>query len=220
MDWLLALLLTLIVDGKPDPSEKVLRRAAARAKGMEILRGKRILMFGDSMVNCGINLWLEPWLKRHGIKSFVTRSWASSTTVTWSTAKKLDVYLWRHDPDIVFVVLGTNELFHPYPKMKIRPIRRILKKLGRRRAVYWIGPPTWAKDKGLIKTMRQQMPPGRFFDSGKVKMGRKKDGYHPTLAGAKTWATAIWRWYSTQVKATLKKPPAGKAKTLPRKQTP
>lgn len=56
MDWLLALLLTLIVDGKPAQSEKVLRQAGARAKGMQILRGKRILMFGDSMVNCGINV--------------------------------------------------------------------------------------------------------------------------------------------------------------------
>lgn len=216
MDWLLALLLTLIVDGKPAHSERVLRQAGARAKGMEILRGKRVLMFGDSMVNCGINVWLKPWFKRHGIKSYVTRSWASSTTVTWSRAKKLVVYLWRHDPDIVFIVLGTNELFHPYPWMKIRPIQRILKKIGRRRAVYWIGPPLWAKGKGLIKMMNQQMPPGRFFDSGKVKMGRMKDGYHPNMAGAKTWATAIWRWYSAKLKATLKSPPAKKTKRRPR----
>ena len=220
MDWLLALLLTLIVDGKPAHSEKVLRQAGARAKGMEILRGKRILMFGDSMVNCGINVWLEPWLKRHKIKSYVTRSWASSTTVSWSKAKKLDVYLWRHDPDIVFIVLGTNELFHPYPKMKIRPIQRILKKMGRRRTVYWIGPPTWAKDKGIIKIMRQQMPPGHFFDSGKVKMGRKKDGYHPNMAGSKTWATAIWSWYSAKLKAPLKVPPRPKKKILTKPRKP
>ncbi len=217
MDWLLALLLTLIVDGKPAPAERVLKRADARATGMQILRGKRILMFGDSMVNCGINVWLEPWLKKHGIKSYVTRSWASSTTVTWSTAKKLDVYLWRHDPDIVFIVLGTNELFHPYPKMKIRPIQRILKKMGRRRTVYWIGPPTWAKDKGLIKTMKAQMPKGHFFDSGKVKMGRKKDGYHPNMAGSKTWAKAIWRWYTAKLKATVPKPPRHKNKKKSRK---
>ncbi len=201
MDLLFALLLTLIAEGHAPGLDASFGRANTRAHGMGILRGKRVLMFGDSMVNCGINIWLEPWLKRHGVRSYVTRSWASSTTVTWSKAKKLDVFMWRHDPDIVFIVLGSNELFHPSPRMKIRPIRRILKKMGRRRSVYWIGPPTWAKDKGLIKTIRAQMPPGHFFDSGKVKMTRKKDGYHPDLAGAKVWAAAIWRWYSSRLRA-------------------
>jgi hypothetical protein len=102
--------------------------------------------------------------------------------------------------------------------MKIRPIQRILKKMGRRRAVFWIGPPTWAKDKGLIKTMRAQMPPGHFFDSGKVKMGRKKDGYHPNMAGSKTWATAIWRWYTAKLLGRPKKPPGRKPRPSAKKR--
>lgn len=209
MSWLLALLLSTATDPPPPILRDVLERASARNYGVRTLRGKRVLMFGDSMVNCGINIYLEPWFKKHGAKAYVTRSWASSTTVTWSQSKKIDTYLWKFNPDIVLITLGSNELFHPYPKMKIRPIRGILKRLRPYRQVYWIGPPAWKKDKGIIRVMRSQLPPGHFLDSSRVRMGRQKDGYHPSNRGARQWAVAIWRW----IKALLERrypPPRGR----------
>lgn len=202
MEWLLSILLVLGMEVRPGPVGVALRRANERAHGLGILRGKTVLMFGDSMVNCGVNVWLEPWLKRQGVARFVTRSWASSTTLSWSIAPKLDTYLWQYDPDIVIVMLGSNELFHPYPHMKVRPIRTLLGRLAPNRLVLWVGPPAWKPDKGIIATMKAQLPPGRFFDSGKVLMGRQKDGYHPSMAGSKTWAEALQGWL-TEVMESL-----------------
>ncbi len=201
MDWILSLLLLYTVEVRPAPVDQFFRQAHARAHGVEILRGKRVLMFGDSMVNCGINVWLEPWLKHHGVRSYSTHSWASSTTVSWAKTPKLQAYMWKFDPDIVIIVLGSNELFHPYPRMKIRPIRAILKKMGKHRLVYWVGPPAWKPDKGIIAVMKAQMPPGHFFDSSKLTLGRQKDGYHPNMAGSKTWAHALQRWLVERMNA-------------------
>lgn len=206
MEWLLSILLFVGVELRPGPVDAALRRANARATGIGILRGKSVLVFGDSMVNCGVHVWLEPWLKRRGVSRFVTRSWASSTTMSWSITPKLDTYLWQFDPDIVIVMLGTNELFHPFPKMKIRPIRKILERLEPRRLVLWVGPPAWKPDKGVIAVMRETVPKGRFFDSSKLVLARQKDGYHPNMAGAKSWAGALGQWI-TQVLEGLPPPP-------------
>lgn len=207
MEWILSVLLFVGVELRPGPVDAALRRADARAHGMGILRGKTVLMFGDSMVNCGVNVWLEPWLKRQGVSRYVTRSWASSTTLSWSITPKLDTYLWQVDPDIVIVLLGSNELFHPFPRMKVKPIQTILKRLEPHRLVLWVGPPAWKPDKGIIATMKSVVPRGRFFDSSKVAMGRQKDGYHPSMAGSKTWAETLAR-FITEVVEALPAPPS------------
>jgi len=213
MDWLLALLLTLAVDVRPAPMETLIKRADARATGLGVLRGKRILMIGDSMVNSGINAHLRIYFKKHGVVSYITKSWASSTTVTWARTPMLRKYLWKWDPDIVLVCIGTNEIFIPYPKMRIRSIRTILAKMGRRRRVYWIGPPAWKRDNGLIGVIRAQLPRDHFFDSSKLRIPRMPDGYHPSTLGAKIWGTAIWRWYA----ALLKSPAAKRSRPSPRR---
>lgn len=208
MDLILTLLLLLGTALRPAPVERLLQRAHAQAHGLEVLRGKRVLMFGDSMVNCGINVWLAPWFRHHGVASYVTRSWASSTTVSWAHAPKLTRYLWRFDPDVVIVMLGSNELFHPYPRMKIRPIQRILKRIGKRRLIFWIGPPAWKPDKGIIAVMRAQLPSGHFFDSAPLSLRRQKDGYHPNMAGSKTWAMATRAWLTKRLRALYPLPRA------------
>ncbi|MFH2009678.1 MAG: SGNH/GDSL hydrolase family protein [bacterium] len=212
---MLALLLTLAVDVRPAGMEALIQRADARAAGLGVLRGKRILMIGDSMVNSGINAHLRPYFKKHGVISYVTISWASSTTVTWSQSPKLRQYLWKWDPDVVFVCIGTNEILIPYPKMRIRAIRAILGKMGRRRSVYWIGPPAWKRDRGFIAVLRGQLPQGHFFDSAKLRIPRMPDGYHPSVVGAKIWGTAIWRWYA----ALLAAPPPRRSNPPPRRST-
>jgi len=62
MDLILTLLLLLGTALRPAPVERLLQRAHAQAHGLEVLRGTRVLMFGDTMVNCGLNVWLAPWL--------------------------------------------------------------------------------------------------------------------------------------------------------------
>ncbi len=206
MDLLLSLLLIFTLEVRPEPVSRALARASARNHGVEMLRGKKVLVFGDSMVNCGVNVYLEPWFRKHGVRSYVTRSWASSTTFAWAKTPKVRSYMWRFDPDIVIIMLGSNELFHPYPRMKIRPIQRILKKLGKRRLVFWVGPPAWKPDKGIIDVMRETLPPGHFFDSAPIKLSRQKDGYHPNMRGSKTWALALRRWFAKRLEAMFPPP--------------
>jgi hypothetical protein len=206
MELVLSLLLALSIDGRAPAVRTAVARASARAHGVDVLRHRRVLMFGDSMVNCGINVWLKPRLAKLGVERYATHSWASSTTQTWSTSPKIKLYLQRYDPDVVIIVIGSNELFHPYPRMMIKPIQAILAQIGPRRQVYWVGPPAWKKDKGIIAVMESQLPPGHFLDSAKVAMTRQSDGYHPDFKGSRQWADAIWAWLTQLLEKRYPRP--------------
>ena len=72
----------------------------------------------------------------------------------------------------------------------MEPIKKIVRHVGDK-PCYWIGPPMWRKDTGVVKLLEENVAPCRFFNSSPLKLERRKDGYHPNKKGAEDWAEAV-----------------------------
>lgn len=156
-----------------------------------ITKGTRVLVFGDSMVTSGLGVSLEERIVARGGKVFLI-SKGSSTSATWGDGRELQELLTRLRPDVVLVVLASNELFVPNPEARRYAIRAIVERVGKRPCL-WIGPAPWLPEKGILGVVRSASPPCRFFDSASLTLERQADHIHPTLRGGKDWADAVWQ---------------------------
>lgn len=161
-------------------------------------KGKTVLFVGDSMIVTGLDIWVRNWVQKNG-GTYRRHYYSSSTTQTWATTRALEYALGRYKPHYIFVVLGSNELYIPQPQKRARYVRTILKKLGKR-PYRWIGPPRWAPDTGIVKVLARTVPAGRFYPFNGRRIGRAKDGKHPSIMGSKTWALDIFKWYTARLK--------------------
>ena len=162
----------------------------AKAAPIPVVKGTRVLIFGDSMVTSGLGTSLDARVVARGGK-FFSVSKGSSTSKTWNESHELQDLLVLTHPDVVIVVLGSNELFVPNPRARIHDIQGIVRRVGARRCV-WIGPSPWRPEKGIVGVLRESSSPCRFFDSTPVDIVRGKDGIHPTIQGGRAWADAVW----------------------------
>jgi len=165
--------------------------APAAPPPIPIHKGTRVLMFGDSMVTSGLGVTLEERVVAQGGKFFHI-SKPSSTSLTWAEGRALQDLVLRTRPDVVIVVLASNELFVPNPHARAVDVRTIVQRIGTRPCL-WIGPAPWRPEKGIIGVVRESSTPCRFFDSSSLALERGPDGIHPTLHGGKTWANAVWQ---------------------------
>ncbi|HSO32383.1 MAG TPA: SGNH/GDSL hydrolase family protein [Labilithrix sp.] len=165
--------------------------AAPSLPAIAIHKGTRVLMFGDSMVTSGLGVTLEERVVAQGGKFFHI-SKPSSTSLTWAEGRALQDLVLRTRPDVVIVVLASNELFVPNPHARAGDVRTIVQRIGARPCL-WIGPAPWRPEKGIIGVVRESSTPCRFFDSSSLALERGPDGIHPTLHGGKTWANAVWK---------------------------
>lgn len=154
------------------------------------LTGKKVLVAGDSMVggNFGLAAALEPKFKAEGAK-LVHFTKVSETVASFD--KHMTELLAYHDPDILFITLGSNDVTVPFPQAYLPNIQSIAKKVGKREC-WWIGPPTWKPDSGIVALIRDNAAPCKFFDSSNLKLERTTDGIHPTTVGAGQWADKLW----------------------------
>lgn len=150
-----------------------------------------MLVFGDSMVTSGLGVSLEERIVARGGKVFLI-SKGSSTSATWGDGRELQELLTRLRPDVVLVVLASNELFVPNPEARRYAIRAIVERIGKRPCL-WIGPAPWLPEKGILGVVRSASAPCRFFDSTSLTLERQADHIHPTLRGGKDWADAVWQ---------------------------
>lgn len=175
----------------PPPAESPPPDAAPAKPRLTITKGTRVLMFGDSMVTSGLGIYLQERVVAHGGK-FFSISKGSSTTATWSDSREIERLLALTRPDIVLVVLASNELFVPNPGARRYAIRSIVERLGTRPCL-WIGPSPWLPEKGILGVVQGAAAPCRYFDSTPLTLERQADHIHPTLAGGKVWADAVWQ---------------------------
>jgi len=173
------------------PVEAPAAVAPASPPRFTITRGTRVLVFGDSMVTSGLGVYLQERVVARGGK-LVLVSKGSSTTATWSEGRELDKLLALTHPDIVLVVLASNELFVPNPRARDYAVRSIVQRIGSRPCL-WIGPAPWLPEKGIIGVVRDASAPCRFYDSTSLTLERQADRIHPTLQGGKAWAEAVWQ---------------------------
>ena len=155
-----------------------------------IASGTRVLMFGDSMVNAGLAARMEQLVTARGA-TFASDSWASSTTRIWSTSKRLPTLLASEKPDVVFITIGSNEVYWLDPDAGSN-VRKIVAKLEGLPCVL-VGPPVWKGETGVVAAERDNAAPCAFFDSGALTLERQSDGIHPDAAGGAEWAVALFR---------------------------
>ena len=161
----------------------------------ESLSGKSVLHVGDSMVggNFGLTKALEARFTGEGAK-FVRDYKVSESIVSFDHSPKLKELIAKNKPDIVIITLGTNDVFVPYPQAMAPNVKSIVGRIGNREC-YWMGPPTWKPDTGIVQVLRDNVAPCKFYDSSNLKLQRAGDGIHPTDHGGADWATSFWSFF-------------------------
>jgi lysophospholipase L1-like esterase len=160
------------------------------------LAGRKVLLVGDSMGQ-GIAPFLQRRVEAAG-GSFVGASEQSSTIIWWQGSGKLRTLIAQHRPDIIFIALGSNELYVTDAEARAALIRSMLAEIGQREA-YWIGPPAWKPGSRLLPVIEENFQTGHFYNSDRLDVPRGKDGKHPTLEGYERWVELIWRWYARTI---------------------
>lgn len=157
------------------------------------LTGKTVLLTGDSMSE-GIGWTMRDKVQAAGGR-LIVQPWYSSTTVGWQAEGRMRQYMEQYKPDIVFVALGSNEIFINDMEARARAVRDITAEIGDRPA-YWIGPPSWKPDHGIVHTIEENFRPNCFYNANDLRVPRRRDGAHPTPEGFATWTDLIWNWYA------------------------
>ena len=159
------------------------------------LSGKVVLHVGDSMVggHLGLTKALDARFTGEGAK-FIRDYKVSESIVSYDKSSKLKDLIAKHRPDIVIITLGTNDVFVPYPAAMIPNVKSIVSRIGARDC-YWMGPPTWKPDTGIVQVLRDNVAPCKFYDSSSLKLQRAGDGIHPTDRGGADWAQGFWGFF-------------------------
>jgi acyl-CoA thioesterase-1 len=169
--------------------------APSTSASSSALTGKVVLHVGDSMVggNQGLTRALEQRFAGEGAK-FIRDYKVSESIVSYDHSSKLKDLVAKHHPDIVLITLGTNDVFVPYPASMAGNVQNIVKRVGAREC-YWLGPPTWKPDTGIVQVLRENVAPCKFYDASSLKLQRAGDGIHPTDRGGADWAASFWAFF-------------------------
>ncbi|MBA3766079.1 MAG: Ig-like domain-containing protein [Acidobacteria bacterium] len=160
------------------------------------LAGKTVLLVGDSMAE-GLAPSLQKRVEAAGGR-FFGEPWQSSTIIGWEGTGRLRQMIERYQPDIIFISLGSNELEARRPEGRAPLIKQMLAEIGARPA-FWISPPSWKQDRGLLSVIAENFQPGHFFNASNLQLPRQTDGKHPTLEGFEQWTELIWKWYARMI---------------------
>ena len=184
----------------PSPDDASVARsdagdAGTAEAGLARLAGKVVLHAGDSTVggDGGLSRALGAKFRAEGAK-FVRHTEVSLSIQTFARSVKLPNLLARHKPDIVILTLGANDVFLPSPQVFAPFVETIARKIGAREC-YWIGPPTWKGDTGIVAVIREHVAPCKFFDSSNLPLKRGGDRIHPTEKGGADWADLFWAYF-------------------------
>lgn len=157
--------------------------------------GKRILFFGDSMVE-GLSMRFSDYARENG-HTLYTVCWYGSSTTGWaSNLDTLQSFLRWSQADYVVVSLGGNELRARDTDFRAGNIRKIQEALGTRPTV-WIAPPSWVKNPTITDVICSVVGDGRYFDSTRLKFNRGSDNMHPTFGSSSRWMDSIAVWLSS-----------------------
>jgi len=165
-------------------------RVSTDAGVVPAARATRVLHVGDSMAPLVAN-YLRPLYTRDG-RNYWVETVVSSSTLEWAGKRLLQDAMYKYDPEVVLISLGSNELFDPKPERRGGAVRQIVEDT-RGRPCLWIGPPLWKKDTGFIQVLKDNLGHCRYFDSSKLDLPRMEDGRHPSWTGGYRWADAVWR---------------------------
>jgi len=171
--------------------------AAPAATGFSSKTYRTVLQTGDSMVGGGLCRALQPRFAREGTK-FVRDVLESGSIEHFAESDRVPMLLARHDPDLVLLTLGANDVggtVTPFLGKKVEKIVAMTQKEGPRDCI-WIGPPRWKVDgRPVVEMLKAHVAPCVFFDSTDIEMQRKPDKIHPDEKGGDQWAVAFWHFF-------------------------
>ena len=157
--------------------------------------GKRILFFGDSMIE-GLSMRFADYARENGHQLF-TVCWYGSTTTGWAhNLDTLQSFLRWSEADYVVVSLGGNELKVKDLENRAENITLIQRALDTRPTI-WVAPPSWVKDPTITGVIRGVVGDKRYFDSTRLTYTRGSDKMHPTFGSASRWMDSIAVWMSS-----------------------
>ncbi len=160
---------------------------------------QRILLTGDSMVE-GLMFAFKDYAEENGHDLFPA-IWYSSSTLVWGQSEQLKKLIDFYKPTIVFIALGSNELFiRNIIEDRAKYVDNILSQVGDIKLI-WIGPPNWKPDTGINQLLESKLGKKRFFVSKDLPLARARDGAHPTRGASRIWADTLFRWVQTQSSA-------------------
>ena len=161
--------------------------------------GERVWLLGDS--NGG---FLLPDLKKLAETDGVVLDGnpVGGASLLWWTDRTHRKYIWQMNgfkPDVVLIVLGTNEAhLQPHVRVGLRERMDMLlswtKRNGQRTIL--IGPPTLPEKirKGAMEYHLLALGTGLpMLDSRQCSFPMWPDGIHPSVPGRKVWAAWIWK---------------------------
>jgi lysophospholipase L1-like esterase len=153
-----------------------------------------VLHVGDSFAGA-LGIALNDELKQSGVRG-VLKYKTASYLPTWAWEPDLELHLANYHPDLVIVTLGANELEVEDPTIRIKPIRRIVERIGDRPCV-WVGIPLWEGARGLLlDVIKANVAPCVYLDSSALypDMPRARDKIHPNTAARVEWAKRVALW--------------------------
>lgn len=149
----------------------------------------KIFVIGDSMAQ-----GLEPHLKKLSKDyncEIITKFKIGSSTFYWSNEELILDELVQESPDLVLIVLGSNEWQgSSNPKLK-RSAKKLIDNITKNKFAYiWIGPPV--KNAQKYNEMLQAVADSKnIFDYTDLNVSRAKDNIHPTSKGFLIWSKQI-----------------------------
>jgi hypothetical protein len=158
--------------------------------------GTVVLHVGSSNAEAlGLNLKKE--LKEYGIK-YVLKAKQSTYIPQWAGKNMgLRRLVAVHNPDLVLVTLGGNEVGIPDPTIRAGAVQRLVKIIGDRPCL-WIGTPKWKaiRQNGIHDVIRENCAPCHYVDTDALvpDLQPRSDGVHPTIPERQRWAEAMLRW--------------------------
>jgi hypothetical protein len=158
---------------------------------------KVVLHLGDSMVGGygGLTKALEGKFK--GLGAHFVADWQTSVSIaTFDHEHHLQELLAKHTPDLVILTLGANDVFVPFPSALASNVQSIARKMSAGgRECFWMAPPVWKKDTGIVAVIKKNASPCKVFDATYMRIARAGDGIHPTDHGGADWAEAFFAFY-------------------------
>jgi lysophospholipase L1-like esterase len=148
------------------------------------------------MVGGGLCRALQPRFAAEGSK-FIRDVWESGSIEDFAASDRLPKLIARHDPDLVLLNMGANDVGGNVTDYLGKQIDRIvaMTQKGKPRDCVWIGPPKWrVNGKPVIDMIKAHAGACTFFDSTDIEMQRKPDKVHPDEKGGDQWAVAFWHW--------------------------
>jgi acyl-CoA thioesterase-1 len=144
----------------------------------------------------GFEKGLGPYFEAMGSK-YVQDATTNAAIASFDKGEHFEKMLAQNNPDLVLITLGANDVFLPAPQRVAKNVASIAKKTAGRKC-FWISPPLWKKDTGIMDVIRDNCAPCIFYDSSGLTLERRADGIHPDDKGGQQWAKAFWDFYKTQ----------------------